>query len=323
MKTHSLFPATMALMLCCASLVCAGETLPRESTIRIMTFNIWSNGKAGKQPLSQTAKVIQMANADIVGLQEADAATVEVLSDILGQGWHHSGSILSRFRIVEKRGKGIKVRFDAGHEAFVFNNHFAHAPYQPYQLLGIPYGSGKFIKTEEEAIAEANKARGHQVAALLKTTNAIPDKDLPIFVTGDFNEPSHQDWTANAATAGRHPAKVSYPATRSLTEAGLVDAYRTAHPDEMRFPGYTWTPITKTTDLKNHHDRIDFIFFRGKTVKVESAQIVGENCNNADIVVTPIRQTTGRLSRPSRLPVQPKQSDMLTSRMQATTNSRA
>ena len=251
-----------------------------------MTFNIWHNGKAGKQPLSQTAQVIKMANADIVGLQEAYPDTVKALADMLGLGWHHSGSILSRFMIIEKRDKGIKIRLNAEQEAFVFNNHFAHAPYQPYQLLGIPYGRGKFIKTEKEAIAEANKARGHQVADLLKEINAIPDKELPVFVTGDFNEPSHLDWTAKAAATGRHPTKVSYPATRSLTEAGLIDAYRAVHPDEVKFPGYTWTPTTKLTDPKDHHDRIDFVFFRGKSVKVESAQIVGESHNNADIVVT-------------------------------------
>jgi exodeoxyribonuclease-3 len=285
MKKNAIFATIMALTLCYTSLVCAEETLPSESAIRIMSFNIWRDGNGGKQPLSQTAKVIQMAKADVVGLQEAKAATVKAIADMLG--WHNSGTILSRFKIVENRGAGIKVRLDSGQEAFVFNNHLAHAPYQPYQLLGIPYGKGKFIKTEKEAVAEANQARGHQVAALLKAINAIPEKELPVFVMGDFNEPSHQDWTAKAATAGRHPAKVSYPATRSLTEVGLVDAYRAVHPDEMKFPGDTWTPTTKMTDPKDHHDRIDFVFFRGKTVKVESVQIVGESRKNADIVVTP------------------------------------
>lgn len=285
MKTHIFFTAIMLAMLSCVSFVCAEETLPRESSIRVMTFNIWRNGKAGKQPLSQTAKVIQMANADIVGLQEANDATVKALADMLGSGWHHSGSILSRYRIVEKQGKGIKIRLDTGREVYVFNNHFAHAPYQPYQLLGIPYHKGKFIKTEKEAIAEAIKARGHQVAALLKEINAIADKDLPVFVTGDFNEPSHQDWTNEAAAAGRHPMKVSFPTTRSLTEAGFADTYRVVHQDEVKFPGYTWTTITNISDPKDHHDRIDFVFFKGKSVKVESAQIVGENQKNADIVV--------------------------------------
>jgi exodeoxyribonuclease-3 len=285
MKINIIFTQVMALVLCCTSLLAAEERLPSESTIRIMSFNIWRNGNGGKLPLSQTAKVIQMAKADIVGLQEAKAATVKAIADILG--WQHRGTVLSRFKIVENKGPGIKVHLDSGQEVVVFNNHFPHAPYQPYQLLGIPYGKGKFIKTEKEAITEANQARGHQVAALLKAIKVHPEKELPIFVLGDFNEPSHQDWTAKAATAGRHPVQVSYPTTRSLTEVGLVDAYRAVHPDEMKSPGYTWTPTTKVTDPKDHHDRIDFVFFSGKTVKVESAQIVGESRKNADIVVSP------------------------------------
>jgi exodeoxyribonuclease-3 len=285
MKINILYTQIMALALCCASLVGAEERLPSESTIRIMSFNIWRDGNGGKQPLSQTAKVIQMAKADVVGLQEAKPAKVKAIADMLR--WHHNGTVISRFKIVENKGPGIKLRLNSGQEIVVFNNHFAHAPYQPYQLLSIPYGKGKFIKTEKEAIAEANQARGHQVAALLKAIKALPEKELPVFVLGDFNEPSHQDWTAKAATAGRHPIKVSYPTTHSLTKAGMVDAYRAVYPDEMKFPGYTWTPTTKMTDPKDHHDRIDFIFFRGKTVKVEGAQIVGESRKNADIVLSP------------------------------------
>ncbi len=98
----------MALALCCASLVGAEERLPRESTIRIMSFNIWRDGNGGKQPLSQTAKVIQIAKADIVGLQEAKPATVKALADRLG--WHHRGTVLSRFKIVANKGLPFDVK---------------------------------------------------------------------------------------------------------------------------------------------------------------------------------------------------------------------
>ena len=40
--------------------------------------------------------------------------------------------------------------------------HLMHAPYQPYQLLNIPYADAPFIKTAGEAVAEARKARGAQ-----------------------------------------------------------------------------------------------------------------------------------------------------------------
>ena len=36
-----------------------------------------------------------------------------------------------------------------------------------------------------------------------------------------------------------------------------------------------------------HHDRIDFVYFKGKGLKVTDAKIVGESQKNADIVVTP------------------------------------
>jgi hypothetical protein len=55
----------------------------------------------------------------------------------------------------------------------------------------------------------------------------------------------------------------------------------------MENPGYTWTPIMKADDPKTHHDRIDFVYFKGKGVKVTEAKIIGENKGNADIVVAP------------------------------------
>jgi exodeoxyribonuclease-3 len=275
----------MAVVFCAFLPVMAEDASRDERVVRIMTFNIWKNGTGGNQPLSQTMKVIRMAKADVVGLQEADARTVKSIADMLG--WHHSGTILSRYRIIEERGMGVKVLHDSGQKFFVFNVHLSHAPYQPYQLLGIPYGNGKFIKTEREAIEESGKARGKQVAALLRDINALLNKDQPVFVTGDFNEPSHLDWTEKAAEDGRHPIKVAFPTTRSLAEDGFIDAYRTAHPDEMKFPGFTWTPNTKSNDPKDHHDRIDFVFARGGGIEVENVQVIGENTTNADIVVSP------------------------------------
>ena len=265
--------------------VSAEEAVSGERTLRVMSFNIWANGRAGKQPLSQTVKVIQESKADIVGLQEANAKTSATIAGMLG--WHQSGSIISSYEIVGKKRNGAKIRLGTGQEIFVFNEHFRPAPYQPYQLLKIPYGNGKFITSEKEAIEEAKKARGHELAALMKEVGSLAEKDLPIFLTGDFNEPSHLDWTEKAAEAGRHPVKVDYPVSRSLSEAGFVDAYRAVHSDEMKFPGYTWTPITESSNPKDHHDRIDFVMVRGKGVKVKDAKILGENKENADIVVAP------------------------------------
>ncbi len=47
------------------------------------------------------------------------------------------------------------------------------------------------------------------------------------------------------------------------------------------------TPPTKESEPSDHHDRIDFIFFEGSGVKIEHIEIVGEDREHADIVVTP------------------------------------
>ena len=274
-----------------------------ESTLRVMSYNIHRGGVVMlKQPLSQTAKAIQLAKADIVGIQETRSPRGDTLEDLAKLlGWNHDvGScIVTRYEIVEhfKGGKdykgGIKVKIASNKHAYVFNLHLPSHPYQPYQLLGIRPKWHKhkfdieFIKTEAEAIKWAKKARGREVTKLLRQIRSISDKQAPVFVLGDFNEPSHLDWTARAAKAGRHPIKVKYPHSLAMTQAGFADAYRTIYPDEMKNPGYTWSSFYKFDDPTTHHDRIDFVYFKGKGIKLNEVKIVGENRKDADIVISP------------------------------------
>ena len=268
-----------------------------------MSYNIHRGGVVmRKQPLSQTAKVIQSAQADIVGIQETRSPRGDKLEELAKLlGWNHDmGScIVTRYEIVEhfKGGKdykgGIKVKIASNKHAYVFNLHLPSHPYQPYQLLGIRPKWHKhkfdieFIKTEAEAIKWAKKARGREVTKLLRQIRSISDKQAPVFVVGDFNEPSHLDWTARAAKAGRHPIKVEYPHSLAMTQAGFADAYRTIYPDEMKNPGYTWSSFYKFDDPTTHHDRIDFVYFKGKGIKLNEVKIVGENRKDADIVISP------------------------------------
>ena len=130
-------------------------------------------------------------------------------------------------------------------------------------------------------------ARGKDIAALLQQIRSLPDKEAAVFVVGDFNEPSHLDWTEKAAKSGRHPIKVAYPTSIEMTKAGFKDSWRTIYPDEMEKPGYTWTPILKADDPTTHHDRIDFVYFKGNGLTLKETKIVGENKANADIVISP------------------------------------
>lgn len=268
--------------------------------IRVMSFNLWHGGDAGGQPLEQSVAVIRAGEADVVGLQETEGRERDGvrpdhgrrLSEMLGWQYHDQGrrtGVASRFPILgtTSGGRGVRLDIGDGRRVTVFNVHLMHAPYQPYQLLGIPYHDAPFIHTAAEAVREAERSRGAEVDGWVEEVRAALERGETVFLTGDFNEPSHQDWTERAAAAGRCPVAVPFPATRKMTEAGLRDAYRAARVDEVAEPGWTWTPLTRPDDPKDRHDRIDFVFFGGPGVRLLGAEVVGEAARWADRVVQP------------------------------------
>ena len=299
-KTLTTLPHTSVLLFVTALFL--GTELHAKTTqcgLTVMSYNICRGGTMRGQQLSQTAKVIQEANADVVGVQETRSPrgdNAEKLAALLGWNFHFDrkakNCILTPHKIVEYQNGACKIELKSGPELYLFNLHLPSNPYQPYQLLSIrpkwyKHWDTPFIKTEAEAIAHAKDARGREIATLLAQIRSLPDQDAPIFVVGDFNEPSHLDWTNRAARIGRHPAKVMFPSSLEMAKEGFLDAWRVAHPNEMTHPGFTWSPLTKADDPEDHHDRIDFVYFRGKGVKLKAANNAGENRDNADIVVSP------------------------------------
>jgi exodeoxyribonuclease-3 len=288
-----------AFILC--ALCASTQIASAAESVRVMSFNIWVGGESGKQPIEQTVEVIKAAKADVVGLQESHGQEREGVrpdaAAVIAQqlGWHYfdqgddDTGIISRYKLVSSTPKkwGAQFELPSGEKFWLFNAHFAHAPYQPYQLLKIPYADAPFIDTAEQAVQAACDARESQVKAMLAEIEAVRKEGAPIFVTGDFNEPPALDWTEAAHDAGLHPAVVCWPATEMLQEAGFVDAYRKVHPDPVKQPGFTWTVLTKEDDPADHHDRIDFVFATRKNVDVKSAEVVGERSERADILVTP------------------------------------
>lgn len=294
------------LLLLSLSVAHAGET-----RLTIMSFNLWGGGQNQGESSDATAAVIAAANADIIGLQEVRAESVpctamycppagDTISSGLAQalGYHHyhqaasndalwANAILSRYPIVASSPNDLGVCIDiAGRKVVLFNIHPSDYPYQPYQLLGIPYGAAPFLQTAEQAVRSAHRTRQTALQLLTADLTFAADAEL-VVLTGDFNEPSHRDWTERAAAAGRHPLAVPWPLTLALEQAGFTDAFRAAHPDELARPGFTWSPLLAAGDSSDHADRIDYVFVRGAQLAVSAARVMGESPDNADIVITP------------------------------------
>jgi len=303
-------PARCLIVMCCALLSATGVPAD-EMRLTLLTFNAWGGGLNEGKPIDETLAVLRAADADLVGLQEARAEASDCsaencppgehsiapeLASALGMHLHEQRgdenviwacAIFSRYPILRSTPHDLGVVVDAaGRRVAVFNIHPSDFPYQPYQLLGIPYGDAPFLQSAEQAERAAEQARGQALQLLLEDLASTSDTEAQV-IFGDFNEPSWRDWSERAVAAGRHPLAVRYPLTRALEAAGFVDALRAVYPDEVAKPAYTWTPTTAPDDPSDHHDRIDFVFVRGAAVTVESAAIMGEKAPEADLVVTP------------------------------------
>ena len=288
-------------------------------SVKVMSYNIYRGGTMRGQPLSQTAKAIQESNADIVGVQETKSPSGDNMKELAKLlDWNHTANILTRYEIIDELENGIRIKLPSGQQAYIFSLHLPSNPYQPYQLLSIQpkwhkHKDTPFLKTETEAIASAKKTRGRQITRLLRQIRTLPDQETPVFVVGDFNEPSHLDWTEEAARHGRHPIKVDYPNSKAMAKAGFTDAYRAIYPDEIKNPGFTWSPMYKTDDPTTHHDRIDFVYFKGDGAKLNWVKVVGENKNNADIVISPYPSDHRAVVASFTLSNRPKSVDQATS----------
>ncbi|MBX3415823.1 MAG: endonuclease/exonuclease/phosphatase family protein [Pirellulales bacterium] len=276
--------------LCAAGLAAASSAVraeSRDATLNVLSFNIWNGGRHGG--LEQTAKVIGASQADVVGIQEI-AESGPKLAELTGlnlfvQDGDARGALLSRFPIVKASANkwGVKLDVQGRGPLWLFNAHLPASPYQPYQLADIPYGKGDpFIKTAAEAIAEAIRARSGQLARLLMDMGPALRAGEPILLTGDFNEPSHLDWTERAVQAGQCQMPIAWPSSRTIVDSGFTDVYRTVHHDEVTRPGHTWTPVPSEREA---HDRIDIVYSRG--LKLVAAKVIGESSERADLVVTP------------------------------------
>ncbi len=282
-----------------------------ETTLRVMSFNIWGGGANAGKDVSETVAAIRAAGADIVGLQEtrtepadctaeACAATGPSVAGEIARalGWQvqeqtadspalWANAVISRFPITATSPGGLGVGLDVdGRPVWLFNIHLDDEPYQPYQLLGIEYGPAPFVTTGAEAADWARRTRGPAID-LLEADMKAAEGAAAVFVTGDFNEPGYLDWTEAAVAKGTHPVVVDWPTTHRLADLGFVDAYRAAHPDPVAKPAFTWTPTYDEAATDDHPDRIDFVFARGTGLTVKDAWIVGEDGPRSDIVVMP------------------------------------
>lgn len=287
--------------------------------LSVLTFNILQGGREAKNVgfdnsdfggsrIDEIAAVIKQCDAQIVGVQE-DCGTDALLKE-LGEHWHRVGNVYSKFELTEVYVQPYltvaKAKLDANHSLTIVNCHWfpPRGGYGPdvvqSELKKNPnIDRKKLAEISIQKCAVPDGPRGY--AATIDPIKTALENNETVILMGDFNEPSHLDWTEHYAKHGLDPwvknptgvttrCAIPWPGSIKLEKLGLVDSYRDVHQDEAKKPGFTWTPKypdnTPGRRIYNDQclDRIDRIYHHGKTIRAIEARVVGEDSEFSDLI---------------------------------------
>ncbi len=267
----------------------AGGLLPvgTPTELDVLVYNIEYGGNAS------TDEVIATLDADVVGVLESYNRLPAIARRTGYPYYNVSLQLLSKFPIHEPSGADglyALVEVQPGLAVAVFNTHLDYVSYGPKLLArGVPV---------DEIVASENDVRTSSLEIQLPRMAALADEGYPVVLTGDFNEPSSLDYTAEAV--GVVPGVtdvVPWPVSEALLGIGFDDTFRDAHPDPVADPAPTHGFV------RGLPDRIDYVY-RGGPVETVDSRLVGET-GGADVDVPFKRWTSDHRAVLSTLALTP------------------
>ena len=184
-----------------------------------------------RSPRSRTSS--RASGADIVGIEEGEHnAGVIAAGAGLVRERSDAGDLALPDRRPARRRTALYVWVEVlpGRFVAIGNVHLPSDPYGPYAI--------RDGATLAEVLALETSVRLPAIQAQLAALPPLAASGMPTFLTGDFNSPSHLDWTAAvSAVRPEVPYPVDWPVSQALADAGFRDSYREVHPDPRRRAG--------------------------------------------------------------------------------------
>lgn len=256
-----------------------------DETVRVMQFNIEYGGTV--VDFDSVPAAIEAADADVVAVQEAYGHTCKIARALDWEYCDPRTQTLSRFPLItpaDPAAPEVLVAVEPGRAFALINVHLPSAPYGPNKAAA---------GASEEELVAAEDGRLDALEPALKAAGRLETAGLPVVLTGDFNTPSHRDWTEATTGLRDHVIPVEWPVTLAVEDSGLVDVYRTVHPDPVADEGLTWPAARPKAGSYNPGlsgrpaDRIDMTF-ASADITALSADILGEtSADVTDIAVEP------------------------------------
>lgn len=238
--------------------------------LNLMTWNIWHGGRRRGKEIGpqQVIDFIKDTGTDIVMMQETYGSG-PLIADALGYYFYLASanlSVISKYPIENTR--------IAYHELWSGITTIRLSESQKINLASIwlhylPGWSSDARKpdaTPEKLIEGEEENRHKEIKVILAALeNEIRNADkVPLIIGGDFNSPSHTEWTRE--TAHWHNGLiVEWPVSREMMGAGFTDSFR-----ELKSrPEYS----SPTISAERLSWCIDYIYYKGKNLKAVDSEM--------------------------------------------------
>ena len=233
----------------------SGPAKGEPMDLDVLVYNIEYGGGP------ETDKVIRRLDADVVGVLESYERLPKIAERTGYPYYNTSLQLLSKYPILEPSGgDGLYALLEVqpGYVIPFFNVHLDYVEWGPRALR-----NGASVAS---VIDSENRVRTSAMERPIEAMTKLIDDGYPLFLTGDFNQPSSLDYTADTVgTREGIEEPVPWPVSEELLELGFRDSYREIHPDPVEDPGIT----------HRSGERIDYVYAAGPSTTLDS-KLVGE-----------------------------------------------
>ena len=258
----------------------AGEDRAKNG-LRVLVWNVLRGGNKVEQGPEKALAVIRSVEPDIVLLQESydiDGDRPRLGEWLAGElGWNqHQGEsahlcimtpldLESTFFHHAWHGIGARIKDRHDRLFLAWSIWIDYRSFIGYELRDNPRMDDEtLLASETERSGRLNQANA--LIAQLEETGQL-ESDLPLLVGGDWNCPSHLDWTTDTARVYRNRRDMQLPVSLAMRDAGFMDTFRLIHPNPVQHPGITWSPMFRgprpgQSGIEQSFERIDRLYLK-------------------------------------------------------------
>lgn len=253
----------------------------KPDVLRVLAWNVLHGANDVADGPEKALAVIKESRADVVLMQESydikgDRPKVGAwLAEQLGwnqwQGDSPHLCILTRYDIAETfahepwHGVGARLVDDAGRSFIAWSIWLDYRAYITYELRDDPDMSDADV-IALESVDSKRLPEATRIIARLKALGQL-ESPIPVLVGGDWNTPSHLDWTLDTSRVYKRRRDLPLPVSLAMKDAGFIDTYRVVEPNPVQSPGLTWSPMFRMSGGKDQgFERIDRVYLKDPVI---------------------------------------------------------